>query len=112
MDQHQLTRSSPSSALPSTHYWFLNEQNLTLQTLVTILNSTKATEIPAVVKSLSQESQDTLMKYLYKGMSLQGSGDVSGSVLLGWHEKVRFPFPFLQLSLPGDTEADGCLRFS
>lgn len=28
------------------------------------------------------------MKYLYKGMALPGWGDVSGSVLLGWHEKV------------------------
>jgi len=63
-------------------------KNLTLQTLVTILNSTKSTEIPNVVKSLSQDSQDTLMKYLYKGMALPGWGDVSGSVLLGWHEKL------------------------
>ena len=31
------------------------------------------------------------MKYLYKGMALPGWGDVSGSVLLGWHEKVRHP---------------------
>jgi len=29
------------------------------------------------------------MKYLYKGMGLPGWGDVNGSVLLGWHEKVR-----------------------
>ena len=29
------------------------------------------------------------MKYLYKGMAMPGWGDVSGSVLLGWHEKVR-----------------------
>lgn len=64
-------------------------QNLNLQTLVTILNSTKATEIPGVIRSLSQDAQDTLMKYLYKGMALPGWGDVSGSVLLGWHEKVR-----------------------
>ena len=64
-------------------------QNLNLQTLVTILNSTKATEIPGVIRALSQDAQDTLMKYLYKGMALPGWGDVSGSVLLGWHEKVR-----------------------
>ena len=64
-------------------------QNLTLQTVVTVLNSTKATDIPNVVKSLPPEAQDTLMKYLYKGMGLPGWGDVSGSVLLGWHEKVR-----------------------
>jgi len=28
------------------------------------------------------------MKYLYKGMGMPGWGDISGSVLLGWHEKV------------------------
>ncbi|KAI0246330.1 arp2/3 complex subunit [Lactifluus subvellereus] len=63
-------------------------KNLTLQTVVTVLNSTKATDIPNVVKSLPPEAQDTLMKYLYKGMGLPGWGDVSGSVLLGWHEKL------------------------
>ena len=64
-------------------------QNLNLQTLVSILNSTKAADIPGIVKALSTDAQDTLMKYLYKGMALPGWGDVSGSVLLGWHEKVR-----------------------
>ncbi|KAH7906938.1 actin-related protein 2/3 complex subunit 5 [Hygrophoropsis aurantiaca] len=63
-------------------------KNLTLQTVVSILNSTKSSEIPAVVKALSQDSQDTLMKYIYKGMGMPGWGDVSGSVLLGWHEKL------------------------
>jgi len=59
---------------------------------VTVLNSTKSTDIPNVVKLLPAEAQDTLMKYLYKGMGLPGWGDVSGSVLLGWHEKVcRMP---------------------
>ncbi|CAL1697480.1 unnamed protein product [Somion occarium] len=63
-------------------------KNLNLQTLTSILNSTKASEIPAIVRSLSQDAQDTLMKYLYKGMALPGWGEVSGSVLLGWHEKL------------------------
>jgi len=63
-------------------------KELTLQTLLTILNTTKATDIPTVVKSLSQDAQDTLMKYLYKGMAMPGWGDISGSVLLGWHEKL------------------------
>jgi actin related protein 2/3 complex subunit 5 len=63
-------------------------QNLNLQTILSILNSTKATDIPTIVKSLSQDAQDTLMKYLYKGMGMPGWGDVSGSVLLGWHEKA------------------------
>jgi actin related protein 2/3 complex subunit 5 len=64
-------------------------QLVTLQTLLTILNSTKSTEITNIIKSLSVDTQDTLMKYLYKGMAMPGWGDVSGSVLLGWHEKVR-----------------------
>lgn len=64
-------------------------KELTLQTLLTILNTTKATEIPTVIKSLTQEAQDTLMKYLYKGMAMPGWGDISGSVLLGWHEKLK-----------------------
>ena len=65
---------------------------MNLQTLLTILGSTKATEIPNIVKSLDQDAQDTLMKYLYKGMAMPGWGDVSGSVLLGWHEKVKALF--------------------
>ncbi|KAG6885400.1 hypothetical protein C0993_002133 [Termitomyces sp. T159_Od127] len=64
-------------------------KDVTLQTLLTILNTTKSTDIPAVIKSLSQDSQDTLMKYLYKGMAMPGWGDISGSVLLGWHEKEQ-----------------------
>lgn len=63
-------------------------QNLTLQIVVSVLNSTKGTEIPQVLKSLSEDAQDTLMKYIYKGMGMPGWGDVSGSVLLAWHEKV------------------------
>ncbi|EAU87713.1 arp2/3 complex 16 kDa subunit [Coprinopsis cinerea okayama7 len=63
-------------------------KDVTLQTLLTILNSTKSTEISGVVKALSPDAQDTLMKYLYKGMGLPGWGETSGSVLLGWHEKL------------------------
>ena len=47
-----------------------------------------------MLKSLSPDAQDTLMKYLYKGMAMPGWGDVSGSVLLVWHEKVRSVFGF------------------
>lgn len=46
-----------------------------------------------MIKSLSLDTQDTLMKYLYKGMAMPGWGDVSGSVLLGWHEKVCGRWP-------------------
>ncbi|KAI0027609.1 arp2/3 complex [Vararia minispora EC-137] len=63
-------------------------KNLTLQTLVTVLNSTKSADIANVVKALSPDVQDSLMKYLYKGMAIPGWGDVSGSVLLNWHEKL------------------------
>ncbi|TFK47123.1 arp2/3 complex [Heliocybe sulcata] len=63
-------------------------KTLALQTLVTILNSTKSSDVSNIVKSLSQDQQDTLMKYIYKGMAMPGWGDVSGSVLLGWHEKL------------------------
>ena len=59
-----------------------------MQTLLTILNSTKATDIPNIVKSLPPESQDVLMKYLYKGMAISGGSDVNFSVLLSWLEKV------------------------
>ncbi|KAF8844574.1 ARP2/3 complex 16 kDa subunit (p16-Arc) [Paxillus ammoniavirescens] len=63
-------------------------KNFALQTVVSVLNSTKATDIPNVLRSLAQNEQDTLMKYIYKGMGMPGWGDVSGSVLLGWHEKL------------------------
>ncbi|TDL22656.1 actin-related protein ARPC5 [Rickenella mellea] len=63
-------------------------KNTNMTTLVSILNSTKSSEIPNIVKSLTQDEQDTLMKCLYKGMAMPGWGDLSGSVLLGWHEKL------------------------
>ncbi|PPQ64123.1 hypothetical protein CVT24_008734 [Panaeolus cyanescens] len=63
-------------------------KNLNLQTLLTVLNTTKSTDITNIIKTLSPDAQDTLMKYLYKGMGLPGWGDISGSVLLGWHEKL------------------------
>ncbi|KDR73966.1 hypothetical protein GALMADRAFT_250686 [Galerina marginata CBS 339.88] len=63
-------------------------KEITLQSLLTILNTTKAAEIPGVLKALSPDTQDTLMKYLYKGMAMPGWADISASVLLGWHEKL------------------------
>lgn len=79
---------------------------MTLQTLLTILNTTKSTEIPAVIKALSSEEHDTLMKYIYKGMAMPGWGDISGSVLLGWHEKVCLLLPEF------DTVLNICSQFS
>ena len=50
------------------------KQNLALQTVVSVLNSTKSTDVPTVLRSLSQDEQDTLMKYIYKGMGMPGVG--------------------------------------
>ncbi|KIY48592.1 ARP2/3 complex 16 kDa subunit (p16-Arc) [Fistulina hepatica ATCC 64428] len=63
-------------------------KTLTLHTIVMILNTTKSSEIPAVIRSLPQDAQDTLMKYIYKGMAMPGWGDVNSATLLGWHEKL------------------------
>jgi len=63
-------------------------QILTLQSLLLVLNSTKPAEIPARVKALSSDYQDTLMKYLYKAMAMPGYADVNSSALLSWHEKA------------------------
>ncbi|KAK6910070.1 arp2/3 complex 16 kDa subunit [Kwoniella mangroviensis CBS 10435] len=64
-------------------------KDLTKNSLLLILNSTRASEIPTILKSLGQEQQDHLMAYIYKGMAAIGQGsDVSGSVLLNWHAQL------------------------
>ncbi|GFZ43885.1 hypothetical protein JCM24511_01605 [Saitozyma sp. JCM 24511] len=64
-------------------------KKLTTSALLLILNSTRAAEIPGILKGLGPDQQDHLMAYLYKGMAALGHGqDVSGSVLLTWHEKL------------------------
>ena len=68
-----------------------------------------------MLRSLSPDAQDTLMKYLYKGMAMPGWGDVSGSVLLGWHEKVCCTFtplrrPFSRLLLTNVMGDSSLLR--
>jgi actin related protein 2/3 complex subunit 5 len=55
--------------------------------LLDIINSTKSSDIPVIVKSLSLDEQDRLMKYIYKGLASPELG--ASAVLLGWHEKVR-----------------------
>ncbi len=52
-----------------------------------VLNSIKATDIPSLLKLLSTEQQDILMKYIYRGMALPKL--YNSAVLLNWHEKVR-----------------------
>lgn len=51
-----------------------------------VLNMFRASDIPQVVKSLSTEQQDVLMKYLYAGMGKPEQ--FNSSVLLTWHEKL------------------------
>lgn len=55
--------------------------------LLDIINITKSSDILAIVKSLSLDEQDLLMKYIYKGLASPDLG--ASAVLLGWHEKVR-----------------------
>lgn len=70
-------------------------QHVTLLSLLEILNSTKSSDIPNAIKSISLDQRDALMKYLYKGLELGGAGGeregVNCAVLLGWHERVRIP---------------------
>jgi len=87
----------------------LGSQDVTTSALLLILNSTRSTDITNLVKGLSGDQQDRLMAYLYKvsiwlwtireprltqpclcqGMANLGEkSEISGSVLLSWHEKV------------------------
>lgn len=67
-----------------------NVQTTALATVLSILNSTRSTDIPNLVQQLSPDQHLLLMKYLYKAMENLGA-DTSGNVVLGWHEKVRLP---------------------
>jgi actin related protein 2/3 complex subunit 5 len=57
-----------------------------MTTVIDVLNAVKSTDISAHLTSLDWEAQDTLMKYLYKGM--EQPGIFNTGVLLNWHEKV------------------------
>ncbi|KDN43143.1 hypothetical protein RSAG8_06296, partial [Rhizoctonia solani AG-8 WAC10335] len=63
---------------------------LTTSSVFLVLASTKAADIPNILRSIEPEQHDTLMKYLYKGMALQNEQtvEVNSSVLLTWHEKL------------------------
>ncbi|KAJ9478817.1 Actin-related protein 2/3 complex subunit 5 [Pseudozyma hubeiensis] len=64
-------------------------KQVTLHSLLEIVNSTKSSDIPAAVKSLHTDHRDALMKYLYKGLELGGEGEgINCAVLLGWHERL------------------------
>ncbi|KAI9302824.1 actin-related protein 2/3 complex subunit 5 [Cunninghamella echinulata] len=59
---------------------------LSTQTVVDVLNASRATDIPDMIKTLSNDQRDTLMKYIYAGMAKPES--FNSSVLLTWHEKL------------------------
>ncbi|GAA5907448.1 hypothetical protein JCM5296_006911 [Sporobolomyces johnsonii] len=61
-------------------------KQLALTLVLSVLNSSRSTDIPALVAALEPAEQVTLMKYLYKAM--ENLGDSSGNVVLGWHEKL------------------------
>lgn len=52
-----------------------------------VLTQVRQADISNIVKSLSSEQQDVLVKYLYKGMSIP-EGQKQGGILLAWFEKL------------------------
>ncbi|KCV73027.1 actin like protein 2/3 complex, subunit 5 [Fonticula alba] len=57
-----------------------------LETVMSSLSAVRAADIPAVIKSLTPEQVDNLVKYIYAGFAIP-SGQYSGHLLL-WHEKA------------------------
>jgi actin related protein 2/3 complex, subunit 5 len=54
--------------------------------VIDVLNTIKSTDISGHISGLDSDGQDTLMKYLYKGMEQPGVHNTA--VLLIWHEKA------------------------
>ncbi|GAA6059954.1 hypothetical protein JCM10212_003094 [Sporobolomyces blumeae] len=61
-------------------------KGIALNLVLSVLNSSRSTDIPNLVSTLTPSEQVTLMKYLYKAM--ENLGDSSGNAVLGWHEKL------------------------
>ena len=61
--------------------------------IMRVLTAVKATEIEKAVNTLDKNSQDVLMKYIYRGFAEPSDG--SSAVLLTWHEKVTKTIGFL-----------------
>ena len=61
--------------------------------IMRVLTAVKATEIEKAVNTLDKNSQDVLMKYIYRGFAEPSDG--SSAVLLTWHEKVTKAIGFL-----------------
>lgn len=62
-------------------------KNLTLASVLEVLNSTRSTDIPKTIAALDLDQHDLLMAYIYKGLAHPENG--ASAVLLQWHEKVR-----------------------
>jgi actin related protein 2/3 complex subunit 5 len=54
--------------------------------VVEVLNAIKSIDVSGHIAGLDSDGQDTLMKYLYKGMEQPGAYNTA--VLLIWHEKA------------------------
>ena len=63
--------------------------------IMRVLTAVKATEIEKAVNTLDKNSQDVLMKYIYRGFAEPSDG--SSAVLLTWHEKVTKAIDFCYL---------------
>ncbi|CAG8546750.1 958_t:CDS:2 [Diversispora eburnea] len=68
---------------------------LNAKIVMDVLNSIKATDILSLIKRLSIEQQDVLMKYIYCGMARvkkpkekEPPEPFNSAVLLNWHEKL------------------------
>ncbi|RIA94807.1 arp2/3 complex subunit [Glomus cerebriforme] len=85
-----LTRGDTSNALikaietPPYGLHTSKAKNQNTKIVMDVLISTKATV--GLVKSLSTEQQDILMKYIYRGMASPNL--YNSAVLLSWHEKL------------------------
>ncbi|KAI9140873.1 actin-related protein 2/3 complex subunit 5 [Paraphysoderma sedebokerense] len=56
------------------------------RTVIDALSAAKSADIPSIIKKLSVEQCDVLMKYLYKGFATPEVFNTG--VLLAWHEKL------------------------
>ncbi|RHZ61868.1 hypothetical protein Glove_345g43 [Diversispora epigaea] len=103
-----LTKNNPENALitaindPPYGLNTTAAKELNAKIVMEVLNSIKATDILPLIKKLSIEQQDILMKYIYRGMAFSGKASdkpktgasppppepFNSAVLLNWHEKL------------------------
>ena len=82
----------PRSVFFSEKYAEMNaEQATTLQAVLFVLLQVNQADLGTVVKALSPEERDTLMKYVYRGMESPAEGPQGNSqcaALLQWHARI------------------------